>query len=250
MSEENRWIVVTGASSGIGRCTARTIIERGSKVVLTSRTAIKLEETVKGFSEEDYAIIPWDLSDLDSLQDYTKKVKETVGPISGFVHCAGIQKTMPLSLVKKQTIFDVFNLNTFSAMLLVSMFSKNGYFADNASFVLISSLSTRHGALGKSIYSASKGAIESFTRATAAELAIKGIRVNTIVPGTVNSEMTTDFLRNLSVNQRKSFEDSYPLGLGDAIDVVNLIECLLSDKAGWITGECYKIDGGHMIRRS
>lgn len=250
MTEDNRWIVVTGASSGIGRCTARTIIESGSKVVLTSRTAIKLEETVKGFSEEDYAIIPWDLSDLDSLQDYTEKVKETVGPISGFVHCAGIQKTMPLSLVKKQTIFDVFNLNTFSGMLLVSMFSKNGYFAESASFVLISSLAAREGAMGKSIYAASKGAIEGFIPATASELALKGIRLNAVIPGIVKTEMVDDFFKNLSDEQKKAFEDSYPLGFGDPVDVANLIEYLLSDKAKWITGECYKIDGGHMIRKA
>ncbi|WP_289059760.1 SDR family oxidoreductase, partial [uncultured Mesotoga sp.] len=229
---------------------ARTIIERGSKVVLTSRTAVKLEETVKGFSEENYAIIPWDLSDLDSLQDYTNKVKETVGPISGLVHCAGIQKTLPLSLVKEQTIFDVFNLNIFSAMLLVSMFSKNGYFAVNASFVLISSLAAHEGAMGKSIYAASKGAIEGFIPATASELAIKGIRLNAVIPGIVKTEMVDDFFKNLSDEQKKAFEDSYPLGLGDPIDVANLIEYLLSDKAKWITGECYKIDGGHMIRKA
>ncbi len=191
----NKWIVVTGASSGIGRCAARTIIERGSNVVLTSRTAVKLEKAVKGYSEEKYVIIPWDLSDLDSLQDYTKKVKETVGPISGFVHCAGVQKTMPLSLVKKQTIFDVFNLNTFSGMLLVSMFSKNGYFAENASFVLISSLAAHEGAMGKSIYAASKGAIEGFIPATASELALKGIRLNAVIPGIVKTEMVDDFLK-------------------------------------------------------
>ena len=250
MSEENRWIAVTGASSGIGRCAARTIIERGSKVILTSRTAVKLEEAIKGYSEEKYVIIPWDLSDLDSLQDYTKKVKETVGPVSGFVHCAGIQKTMPLSLVKEQTIFDVFNLNIFSAMLLVSMFSKNGYFAVNASFVLISSLAAHEGAMGKSIYAASKGAIEGFIPATASELAVKGIRLNAVIPGIVKTEMVDDFFRNLSDEQKKTFEDSYPLGLGDPIDVANLIEYLLSDKAKWITGECYKIDGGHMIRKA
>jgi short-subunit dehydrogenase len=104
MSRDNNWIVVTGASSGIGRCTARTIIERGSKVVLTSRTVSKLKEAVKEYSEEKYVIIPWDLSDLDSLQDYAKKVKETVGPISGLVHCARIQKTMPSSLMKSRYI--------------------------------------------------------------------------------------------------------------------------------------------------
>lgn len=250
MSEDSRWTVVTGASSGIGRCTARTIIERGSKVVLTSRTAMKLKEAVKGFSEENYAIIPWDLSDLDSLQDYTEKVIETVGPISGFVHCAGIQKTMPLSLMKKQTIFDVFNLNTFSGMLLVSMFSKNGYFAENASFVLISSLAAHEGAMGKSIYAASKGAIEGFIPATASELAIKGIRLNAVIPGIVKTEMVDDFFKKLSDEQKKAFEGSYPLGLGDPLDVANLIEYLLSDKAKWITGECYKIDGGHMIRKA
>ena len=250
MSEENRWIVVTGASSGIGRCTARTIIERGSKVVLTSRTDSKLKEAVKEYSEEKYVIIPWDLSELDSLSDYAKKVKETVGPISGFVHCAGIQKTMPLSLMKKQTIFDLFNLNAFSAMLLVSLFSKNGYFAESASFDLISSLAAREGALGKSIYAASKGAIEGFIPATASELALKGIRLNAVIPGIVKTEMVDDFFKNLSEEQKKAFEDSYPLGLGDPLDVANLIEYLLSDKAKWITGECYKIDGGHMIRKA
>jgi len=246
----NKWIVVTGASSGIGRCTARTIIQRGSNVVLTSRTAVKLEEAVKGYPEEKYVIIPWDLSDLDSLQDYAKRVKEAVGPISGLVHCAGIQKTMPLSLVKKQTIFDVFNLNTFPAMLLVSMFSKNGYFAENASFVLISSLAAHEGATGKSIYAASKGAIEGFIPATASELALKGIRLNAVIPGIVKTEMVDDFFKKLSDDQKKDFEDSYPLGLGDPVDVANLIEYLLSDKAKWITGECYKIDGGHMISKA
>mgnify|MGYP001347239932 CR=1 FL=1 len=250
MSEENRWIVVTGASSGIGRCTARTIIERSSKVVLTSRTAVKLEETVKGFSEENYAIIPWDLSDLDSLQDYAKKVKETVGPISGLVHCAGIQKTMPLSLLKRQIITDVFTINTFAAIMLVSLFSRSGFFSGEASFVLISSNSTCRGAVGQSVYAASKGAIEGFIPATASELASKGIRLNAVVPGMVKTEMVDDYFKSLSDEQKKAFEDSYPLGLGDPLDVANLIEYLLSDKAKWITGECYKIDGGHMIRKA
>jgi len=66
----------------------------------------------------------------------------------------------------------------------------------------------------------------------------------------VKTEMVDEFFKNLSDEQKKAFEDSYPLGFGDPVDVANLIEYLLSDKAKWITGECYKIDGGHMIRKA
>lgn len=248
----NKWIIVTGASSGIGKETVKLLSNMKYKVVLTSRSYEKLSKILSLMNHDrmNYTIIPWDLSDIDSLHDYAKKVKEIVGPISGLVHCAGIQKTMPLSLLKKQIILDVFNLNTFASMLLVSLFSRNGYFADNASFVLISSLATHEGAMGKSVYSASKGAVEGFIPAAATELAVKGIRLNAVVPGIVKTEMVKNFFKNLSDKQKKDFEDSYPFGIGDPVDVANLIEYLLSDKAKWITGECYKIDGGHMIRKA
>jgi NAD(P)-dependent dehydrogenase (short-subunit alcohol dehydrogenase family) len=96
---------------------------------------------------------------------------------------------------------------------------------------------------------ASKGQLkDSFQQQFSA--CLKGIRLNAVIPGIVKTELVDDFFKNLSDEQKKAFEGSYPLGLGDPLDVANLIEYLLSDKAKWITGECYKIHGGHMIRKA
>ena len=152
MNSDPKWYIVTGASSGIGRSIATTLLNRGKNVVLTSRTVSKLEDTVRDYTNDRYRIIPWDLSDLSSLNDYAKTVKSQVGAISGLVHSAGTQKTIPLAMTTKDRIDEVFNLNSFAAMILVSLFSKNGYFNnEGTSFVLISSMAAHEGAVGNAI---------------------------------------------------------------------------------------------------
>ena len=249
MNSDPKWYIVTGASSGIGRSIATTLLNRGKNVVLTSRTVSKLEDTVRDYTNDRYRIIPWDLSDLSSLNDYAKTVKSQVGVISGLVHSAGTQKTIPLAMTTKDRIDEVFNLNSFAAMILVSLFSKNGYFNnEGTSFVLISSMAAHEGAVGKAIYGASKGAIEGFMLPAAAELVSKKIRLNALIAGIVETPLAEQFLSKSTEEQRKALEKSYPLGFGEPEDIAEFAAFLLEDTSKWITGQKFVIDGGHTVR--
>jgi NAD(P)-dependent dehydrogenase (short-subunit alcohol dehydrogenase family) len=245
----NKWYLITGASSGIGKSISERLLELGYKVVLTSRREEEMKLITQKYTEENYRIIPWDLSDLDSLKEYSKKVNTEIGPISGFVHCAGIQKTLPLSMVSKKRIEDVFNINTFSAILLLSLFSKNNYFnKEGASFLLISSLTAHKGTIGATIYASSKGALEGLLPSASTELITKKIRLNILILGIVKTPMTNDFLSKSTEEQYKKLAESYPLGFGDPSDVNEFAIFLLSDKAKWITGQKFVLDGGHTIK--
>jgi len=241
-----KWIVVTGASSGIGRATSRYLLQEGYQVILSSRREEMLWETVNGFpfSPRDFRVLPWDFSKLDLLHAFARRVKEEVGEISGLVHCAGLQKTIPLSMSSVPRLMEVFSLNTFAAILLVDLFSQKGFFLPGCSFVLLSSLAARRASEGQSLYAASKGALESFALSASLELAKKGIRINTVVPGLLETPMVVGFLEKLSEVQRERLLHSYSLGIGQPEDIAPLIEFLISSRSKWITGRNYPIDGG------
>jgi len=243
---DRRWIVVTGASKGIGAKTAALLLESGYSVVATARGESDLRAL---YGDENNAVtIPWDLSDPARVLDYAKTVKEAVGAVSGLMHCAGIEKAFPIHITKPAKIEEVFNINTYAAMLLVSGFSKKGMTCDPASFVLVSSLAAHEGARGRSVYAASKAALEGFAKAAAPELAEKGIRINCIAPGIVATEMTAAYRNQLTEDQWQSLVGGYPLGVGDAHDIAAFAKYLISAEAKWITGQSYILDGGHLVR--
>ena len=246
----DKWIVITGASGGIGLKTAKILIENGYKVVMTSRD---IEDTVKSFAGFDNDVckaIEWDLCELDSIKDYTAKVNREAGPISGLVHCAGVQSIMPVHMLNEKKILDNFKINTFAGMLLVGSFSRKNYYVENeASFVLLSSLSAHEGAQGRSIYGASKGALEGFLPSAASELMYKGIRMNIIVPGVVDAGQGKEYLNTLTDEQKNDLKKSYPLGINEDIDIAYMIEYLISGRSRKITGQKIVMDGGHLIRK-
>jgi NAD(P)-dependent dehydrogenase (short-subunit alcohol dehydrogenase family) len=244
---KKEWVVVTGASSGIGEETTNTLLTAGYAVVVVARREAVLLEKFGGRS--DVEILPWDLSDSNGVGDFAKAVKGRVGAVRGLVHCAGMERTLPIHMTKTAKIEDVFALNTYAAMNLVGAFAGKGMTTERASFVLISSLSAHEGAAGKSIYAASKAALEGFTRAGAPELAERGIRINCIAPGVVETPMVLKFSEQLTDEQRAAFHAGYPLGVGQPTDVAAFIEYLLSDKARWITGQTFILDGGRLARR-
>jgi NAD(P)-dependent dehydrogenase (short-subunit alcohol dehydrogenase family) len=245
-----KWVIVTGASSGIGMAAAQLLLEKGYGVVCTARNQAALEKLCSPFEQGTYEIVPWDLADIDSLPEYAKTVHQRVGAIHGLVHCAGIQSTVPLHLTNGKKLLDVFNINTFAAIRLVGLFSKQGaYTANESSFVLISSIAAHEGAVGKSVYAASKGALEGFLKPAAAELLAKGIRLNVIVPGMVQTKMNEEFFANLTNEQKDNILNSYPLGMGESQDVTGLIHYLLGLESKWITGQKFIIDGGHLARK-
>jgi 3-oxoacyl-[acyl-carrier protein] reductase len=249
MIMKNKWIIVTGASSGIGEATARLLLQEGYKTVLTARDDEKIRSKFSSFDEDSYHIEPCDLSQIEKIKDYAKAVNEKVGRIHGLIHCAGINRVLPINVVKIDTVRSMFETNTFSAFELIKHFSKKKmYFEEGCSFVLISSLAAHEGSMGNAIYAATKGALEGFLAPGAAELVRKKIRLNIVVPGFVKTPMTESFLNKTTEEQENNLKMQYPLGFGEPSQIANMIEYLISDKSKWITGRKFFIDGGHMIR--
>lgn len=246
MTQEKGLVVVTGASSGIGKSVAKRLFENGYEVVVTSRNQGKLEELYA--SHEKYHIVPCDLSNINGIADYCKQVNSALGKITGLVHCAGIGRGNALNMIRPKTIENIFSVNTFAAMLLVSYFSKRNMVEKNASFVLISSVAAHAGPKGQSIYSASKGALEGFVKGSASELALKGIRINAIAPGIVRTELMDQIYGKLEDEAIHRLHNAYPLGIGMPEDVAGFTEYLIDDGSRWITGQTFILDGGYMER--
>lgn len=246
-----RWIVVAGASRGIGAETVLLLLKKGYQVVAASRNVRMLEEKIHDVQSDNIKYIPFDFSEIERLPFFVEEVTKYTGGISGLLYAAGKQKTLPLSLSKFSSMQDLFLINAFSAFELVRLFSQKGaYSAQGASFVLLSSLAAHEGALGKALYGASKGALEGFIPAAAAELARKNLRLNALTLGIIQTDMSKEFLDKMTEEQIKNVQNSYPLGLGTPLDAASFIEYLISDNARWITGQAFVIDGGHLVRSS
>lgn len=242
-------VLIAGASRGIGRATAEKLRQNGSSLVLSSRTLQSLREAYPDNELSAPTLIPCDFAQPENIEPFAEQVQQQVGGICGLVYCAGAQKTAPLSQSKLADVRQLFEVNTFSAFELIRCFSKKNRIAENgASFVLISSLAAHEGAVGKSIYAATKGALEGFLPAAATELAPRGIRLNIIIPGVIRTDMSLEFLGKMTEQQRENLEKSYPLGLGTAQDAANLIVFLLSEESRWITGQTFVLDGGHSVK--
>ena len=241
-------ILIAGASKGIGFATAEMLLAGGCKVIAAARNVEAMTEKYKQYGN-NVEIYDCDFSDTEAIAAFAEKVNKESGPISGMVYTAGAQLTMPISMNKPDKVRELFTLNTFAPIELIRCFSKKKMISENgASFVLISSLSAHEGATGKSLYAATKGALEGFLNTAALELVQRNIRLNAIVPGIIETDMSKEFLDRMTEEQRISIDKAYPLGLGKPEDAASLIVWLLSDESRWATGQSYVIDGGHMIR--
>jgi len=240
-------ILVTGANGGIGEAVVRKLVKMDFNVIALSRNIELAEEK---FKDEDRCLcIEYDLNDLDGIAELVKGITKEYGGLRGLVHCAGFDRLAPLYLSKRSDIEALFSIHVTAPMLLCGQIAKKGNASEGCSIVLISSLSSHEGAAGHTAYAAAKGAVEGFLPSAAAELSVKGIRLNVIVPGVVRTKMSEGFIGKLDEVQRTALEDSYPLGLGEPSDVANMAAFLISDEARWITGQKFIIDGGHMCRR-
>ena len=243
-SLEGKTILVTGASSGIGRATAIECSKMGAKVIITARNEIRLKKTLDSLYGEGHSMIPCDLSCDSDLDNLVSELPE----IQGLVNNAGYTQLLPVNFIKVDAFEKLLKVNTISPICLLQKALKKKKIKGGASVVITSSLAgLGYTTPGNSMYTASKGAISSFIKNAAIELATKQIRVNAVCPGMVN----TGILDNGSVTEEQLQTDmkNYPLGrYGEPEEIAWQIINLLSDASKWITGTNVIIDGGYSIR--
>jgi NAD(P)-dependent dehydrogenase (short-subunit alcohol dehydrogenase family) len=246
MDEKKKFVLVTGASSGIGRKISIGL-SATYNIVLNGRNVGRLLETKEkcsGITEQ--IIFSRDLSNAKGLEeDLSLFIKENNIEINQFVHCAGFMKMVPLKMITIENINTTFATNIISAALIIKvLINRKLNNAALKSSVLISSSISNFGAKAFSIYGASKSGMDGLMRSLAIELAPK-VRINSVLPGAVKTEMTESIFEDQETVKR--LEATYPLGLGNTNDIYEMVEFLLSEKARWITGQQFTVDGGRTI---
>lgn len=238
LSLQNKHILVTGASSGMGKVFAQMIAENGGQVTLLARNIERLSQTIETLEGEGHRVCVCDLTNEEQM----KEIVGRIPPLDGIVLCAGINEFIPVKFIKQERINKIFQTNYFSQLLLVQMLLKKKLINRGSSIVFISSVSSIMGVQGTLLYASSKGAINSAVRVLASELAAQKIRVNAILPGIVRTEMLSG--TNIDEDAFTKQECQYPLGLGTPGDVGNAVLFHLSDASRWLTGQSMVLDGG------
>ncbi len=240
----DNYVLITGASSGIGRATAIRL-SKTYPLVLGGRDEKRLEETRTMCENTDKHLLwHYDLATVEGIaENLSAFLKENSVSVSDFVHSAGMAPLAPLRMTTSETMRQIMDVNFFSAVEILKLLtSKKVNGKSLACVVLISSIQSRIGAKGQSIYCASKAAMEGFMRAMAVELA-PSIKLNVIRPGGIQTPMGDLLQRNQELLEKPA-DDGYLLGLGETEDIAAMTEFLLSENAKWITGQIFTVDGG------
>ena len=241
-SLKGKTVLVTGASSGIGRETAIQCSKMGAKVVVTARNEERLKETISQMEGGHEMII----AELTNQDDLCRLVGE-VESLNGLVLCAGKGMTSPFPFSSRDKYDEIFNVNFFAPVELLRLLVKKKKLEKESSVVFVSSIGGNGSfSLGNGVYGASKAAINSTMKFCARELAAKKIRVNTVNPGMVNTKLIQGGA--ISEEQHKMDMEKYPLKrYGEPEDIAYGIIYLLSDASSWVTGHSLVIDGGVTI---
>ncbi len=229
-------ILVTGASSGIGRQTAIQVAHHGAKVVVSGRNPSKLKDTFDSLKGEGHQMISADLL----IGDEMDLLVEAMPAINGIAHCAGIVGPTPVKFIRQDDIDRLLKINFEVPVLLTGMVITRKKVLDDASVIFMSSIATSFPYFGGAMYSSAKAALEAYSRSLALELVGKGIRSNCLAPGLVNTPILTDPAKEgnpkIVDDSIKKYLQKYPQGIGDPRDVANTIIFLLSDESRWISG--------------
>lgn len=236
---KNKNFLVTGASSGIGRQITKELTMAGAKILALARN----EEKLKTLQEEifgDIYINSVDVTDHEKVEKCIDAFVMKHGKIHGSVHAAGIINFTPLRSFNMEQAKKIMDISFWAGINVLQLVTKKKYAQDFSSHVQISSVTAYQGQKGLSAYSAVKAATPAAIRAIAKEIAPRGHRVNSVSPGLVNTDMTRQnlFSDNLLEN--------YLLGMGNPEDVSGLVLFLLSNRARWITGADFIVDGGYL----
>jgi len=246
MNLKDSVILVTGASSGIGKQCAIDISNAGANVVLFGRNGDRLKEVYNNLSPGNHLVFQNDITEYDKLEPLIEEILLKIGKISGFVSCAGIESTVPMQVLKSEIYTEHFSINVIAGFEIARIISKKKFInPDGASFIFLSSIMSILGEKGKIAYCSSKSALIGGVKAMALELAPKKIRVNCISPAIVETEMTQKMFEELPESSMIDILSRHPLGIGKPSDISNLVKFLLSGQSRWITGTNLIIDGGY-----
>jgi len=241
-SLEGKTIMVTGASSGIGRGIAITCSKMGANVIINGRNTTKLQETCSLMVDGSATIVSGDLTDAETLNS----IVEALPKLDGLVHCAGLGQRLPCKDVESNNVDEVMNINFKAPVMLQAEVLRQKKLNKAASIVFVASIASWSPSFGNSIYSASKGAVISYAKCLALELAPRKMRVNCISPAMVWTELV--LADGTDIEQLKEDEQTYPLKrYGQPEDIANLAVYMLSDASTWMTGSNVNITGGGIL---
>lgn len=235
---DKKTILVTGASSGIGRAIAIACSKVGAQVVLTGRNMTRLEETRAQMVGDGHLIIPADLTD----ETQRRALAEQMPMLDGVVHCAGIGSRVLCKMLESDDVQRVMDANFSAPVLLQAALLQEKKIAAGSSIVFIASAAATMPSVGNAIYSASKGALLSYAKCLALELAPRKIRVNCISPAMVWTDLA---LVGATEEQLREAEQAYPLKrYAQPEDIAPMAVYLLGEESGWVTGSNFELTGG------
>lgn len=242
-SLEGKNVLVTGASSGIGRATAIECSRMGARLIITGRDKIRLQDTYDALDGKDHLLVLADLADENQMENLVEQ-----SPIlDGLVNNAGITETVPVQFIKREKLEKILNINTIAPVLLTQKLLKCKKIRKGGSIVFTGSISgTSIGVGGNALYSVSKGAIRGFVINSSLDLSIKNIRVNEVCPGMIDTHIMDN--SSISSDMLEKEIARYPMKrFGKPEEVAYGVIYLLSEASSFVTGASLIIDGGFSI---
>jgi len=233
---DGKTILVTGASSGIGRQVALSCARMGATIIATGRNEARLAALHEELGGAPHRVVSADLSLAEGIESLT----EGIGSIHGVVHSAGVQRLFPVKLLSEKALRSLLDINFVAPVMLTQRLLHRNTIVPGASIVFVSSSSANSGTAGVGPYAASKAALHGLMRCLALEQAKRQIRVNCIVPSAVETPLWDPA-------QLEAQRARHPLGLGRPDDVANATIFLLSDASRWVTGTELNLDGGVVL---
>lgn len=239
-SLEGKRILVTGASSGIGRQIAISFAARGAACVITARREAELQSTLNAMAPGEHALLPADITDPEQRV----RMADEAGMLDGVVHCAGTSVLSPIRLATEKHVRGLFALNYEGPILLTQRLLYRKAIRSGGSILFLSSIAGHIGVAGVGVYSGTKAALLATVRCLAMELVKHRIRVNCLSPSLVHSPLLDLMAQHVSVEAK---EADHPLGFGTPEDVANAAVYFISDASRWVTGTTLVMDGGLTI---